>query len=100
MVALGEISAYIPHKKGFSGYGTRFVDPAFGFALGWNYLMKCVKTIYTLTDRLIESVQVSGYYTDEHQRCWRCHSVLEPEYQCSGLDGSVMMRNISTTAGY
>ncbi|KAJ3485696.1 hypothetical protein NLI96_g4786 [Meripilus lineatus] len=40
MVALGEMSAYLPHKKGFPGYATRFVDPAFGFALGWNYLMK------------------------------------------------------------
>ncbi|TFK88698.1 dicarbixylic amino acid permease [Polyporus arcularius HHB13444] len=40
MVALGEMSAYLPHKKGFPGYATRFVDPAFGFALGWNYVMK------------------------------------------------------------
>ncbi|KAI0646950.1 dicarbixylic amino acid permease [Trametes meyenii] len=42
MVALGEMSAYLPHKKGFPGYATRFVDPAFGFGLGWNYLMKYV----------------------------------------------------------
>lgn len=40
MVSLGEMAAYLPHKKGFAGYATRFVDPAFGFALGWNYLMK------------------------------------------------------------
>lgn len=40
MVALGEMSAYLPHKKGFAGYATRFVDPALGFALGWNYLLK------------------------------------------------------------
>ncbi|KAI0664911.1 dicarbixylic amino acid permease [Cubamyces menziesii] len=40
MVALGEMSAYLPHKKGFPGYATRFVDPAFGFALGWNYVLK------------------------------------------------------------
>ncbi|KAI9459487.1 dicarbixylic amino acid permease [Lactarius psammicola] len=40
MVALGEMAAYLPHKKGFAGYAARFVDPAFGFALGWNYLMK------------------------------------------------------------
>ncbi|KAF8448005.1 dicarboxylic amino acid permease [Boletus edulis BED1] len=40
MVALGEMSAYLPHKRGFAGYATRFVDPAFGFAVGWNYLMK------------------------------------------------------------
>ncbi|KAI0670483.1 dicarbixylic amino acid permease [Trametes maxima] len=42
MVSLGEMSAYLPHKKGFPGYATRFVDPAFGFGLGWNYLMKYV----------------------------------------------------------
>ncbi|KAK0503212.1 dicarbixylic amino acid permease [Armillaria luteobubalina] len=40
MIALGEMAAYLPHKKGFSGYATRFVDPALGFALGYNYLMK------------------------------------------------------------
>ncbi|KAJ6630751.1 dicarbixylic amino acid permease [Mycena sp. CBHHK59/15] len=40
MVALGEMAAYLPHSKGFAGYATRFVDPALGFALGWNYLLK------------------------------------------------------------
>ncbi|KAG7092416.1 hypothetical protein E1B28_008772 [Marasmius oreades] len=40
MVALGEMASFLPHKKGFAGYATRFVDPAMGFALGWNYLMK------------------------------------------------------------
>jgi len=40
MVALGEMAAFLPHKKGFAGYATRFVDPALGFALGWNYLIK------------------------------------------------------------
>ncbi|KAF8894571.1 dicarbixylic amino acid permease [Infundibulicybe gibba] len=40
MVALGEMAAFLPHKKGFAGYATRFVDPALGFALGWNYLLK------------------------------------------------------------
>lgn len=28
------------HKKGFSGYASRFVDPAMGFAVGYNYLFK------------------------------------------------------------
>lgn len=44
MVALGEMSAYLPHKKGFPGYATRFVDPSFGFALGFNYLFKYLIT--------------------------------------------------------
>lgn len=39
MIALGEMSAYLPHRK---GYATRFVDPAFGFTVGWNYLLKYV----------------------------------------------------------
>jgi len=43
MVALGEMAAFLPHKKGFAGYATRFVDPALGFALGWNYLLKYVR---------------------------------------------------------
>jgi amino acid transporter len=40
MISLGEMCAYLPHKKGFAGYATRYVDPAFGFALGWNYVLK------------------------------------------------------------
>ncbi|KAJ7172527.1 dicarbixylic amino acid permease [Mycena filopes] len=40
MVGLGEMAAFLPHSKGFAGYATRFADPALGFALGWNYLMK------------------------------------------------------------
>ncbi|KAF7304841.1 AA-permease domain-containing protein [Mycena kentingensis (nom. inval.)] len=40
MCGLGEMAAYLPHSKGFAGYATRFVDPALGFALGWNYLFK------------------------------------------------------------
>ena len=51
MIALGEMSAYLPHKKGFAGYATRYVDPAFGFALGWNYLFKyarCMRVIDTI----------------------------------------------------
>ncbi|GAA5934760.1 hypothetical protein JCM10213_007856 [Rhodosporidiobolus nylandii] len=40
MLSLGEMATFLPHKKGFSGYASRFVDPAMGFALGWNYLMK------------------------------------------------------------
>lgn len=33
MVALGEMGAWLPHKKSFSGYASRFVDPALGYAL-------------------------------------------------------------------
>ncbi|EHA51720.1 hypothetical protein MCOR27_002328 [Pyricularia oryzae] len=42
MVALGEMGTFLPHKKSFSGYATRFVDPAVGYATGWNYFLKYV----------------------------------------------------------
>ncbi|KAM0326286.1 hypothetical protein ACHAQA_006884 [Verticillium albo-atrum] len=40
MTSLGEMAAFIPMNKGFGGYATRLVDPAFGFATGWNYFFK------------------------------------------------------------
>lgn len=36
MCALGEMAAWIPLPSGFTGYATRFCDPALGFALGWS----------------------------------------------------------------
>ncbi|EMC94062.1 hypothetical protein BAUCODRAFT_132943 [Baudoinia panamericana UAMH 10762] len=40
MTALGEMATWLPGAGGFYPYATRFVDPAFGFALGWTYLFK------------------------------------------------------------
>ncbi|EOD48908.1 putative dicarboxylic amino acid permease protein [Neofusicoccum parvum UCRNP2] len=40
MTALGEMATMCPMEKGFAGYATRFVDPALGYAAGWNYFFK------------------------------------------------------------
>lgn len=37
MVSLGEMAAYIPVAGSFTVYAGRFLDPSFGFALGWLY---------------------------------------------------------------
>ncbi|MFC6294322.1 amino acid permease [Lactiplantibacillus daoliensis] len=37
MTSLGEMATYLPVSGSFSTYSTRFVDPALGFAMGWNY---------------------------------------------------------------
>ncbi|GMA56458.1 hypothetical protein GCM10025858_09610 [Alicyclobacillus sacchari] len=37
MTSLGEMATFMPIAGSFEQYATRFVDPAFGFALGWNY---------------------------------------------------------------
>jgi amino acid transporter len=44
MCALGEMAAWLPHASGFSGYASRFCDPALGFALGWTYWCKYIIT--------------------------------------------------------
>ncbi|GAN05946.1 gamma-aminobutyrate permease [Mucor ambiguus] len=42
MTCLGEMATYMPVSGSFNHYATRFVDPAFGFALGWNYWLSAV----------------------------------------------------------
>lgn len=37
MTSLAEMAAFIPISGSFSTYSSRFVDPALGFAVGWNY---------------------------------------------------------------
>lgn len=38
--ALGELAVAYPVAGSFSAYSTRFLDPAWGFAMGWNYAMQ------------------------------------------------------------
>lgn len=45
MTSLGELSTYMPTSGSFETYGTKFVDPALGFALGWNYWFGWAVTI-------------------------------------------------------
>jgi len=37
MTGLGEMATFMPVTGSFETYASRFVDPALGFALGWNY---------------------------------------------------------------
>ncbi|GAA6061863.1 hypothetical protein JCM10212_001296 [Sporobolomyces blumeae] len=74
MVSLGEMATYLrallildlalihPHKKGFGGYASRFVDPSMGFALGWNYLMKYL--VVTPNNVTAGASTVVQYWTD------------------------------------
>lgn len=45
MTSLGEMAAFMPVSGSFQVYGSEFVDPAFGFALGWNYWYSWAVTI-------------------------------------------------------
>ena len=37
MTSLGEMATLMPVSGSFETYATKFVDPALGFTLGWNY---------------------------------------------------------------
>lgn len=47
ITSLGEMATYMPISGSFGAYATRFVDPALGFALGWNYWYNWAITIAT-----------------------------------------------------
>jgi amino acid transporter len=56
------MATWIPLASGFTGFAHRFVDPALGFALGWNYYLKY---IITTPNNIIASVLVIKYWFDQ-----------------------------------
>jgi amino acid transporter len=38
--ALGELAVMYPISGGFYTYSARFIDPSWGFAMGWNYVFQ------------------------------------------------------------
>ncbi|KUL87522.1 hypothetical protein ZTR_04619 [Talaromyces verruculosus] len=61
MLALGEMSAFIPVAGSFCTFAGRFVDDAFGFALTWNYWFN--DAVSTASD-LIALQLLLQYWTD------------------------------------
>ena len=53
MTSLGEMATYIPLTGSFATYCTKFVDPALGFAMGWNYWLNWVITVDAVTSGVI-----------------------------------------------
>lgn len=45
MTSLAEMAAYMPVAGSFKVYATKFVEPGFGFAIGWNYWYNWAITI-------------------------------------------------------
>lgn len=61
MIALGEMTTYVPIAGSFCTYATRFVDESLGFALTWNYWFNdAVSTASDLTALQL----VFQYWTD------------------------------------
>ncbi|KAK5954277.1 histidine permease [Knufia fluminis] len=43
--ALGELAVAYPVAGSFASYSSRFIDPAWGFAMGWNYALQWMVTL-------------------------------------------------------
>lgn len=62
MTSLGELAAYMPVSGSFATYGARYVEPGFGFALGWNYWYNWAVTVAV---DLVAAQLVMGYWFPE-----------------------------------
>ncbi|MCP1124020.1 gamma-aminobutyrate permease [Bacillus sp. AFS018417] len=59
MNSLGELSAFLPVPGAFDIYASKYVDPALGFALGWNYWYT---TAITVPADLVASTLIMKYW--------------------------------------
>lgn len=62
MHALGELAVAFPVAGSFSTYSTRFLDPSWGFAMGWNYALQW---IIVLPLEIIAASMTVTYWNEE-----------------------------------
>ncbi|WP_255307721.1 MULTISPECIES: amino acid permease [unclassified Gilliamella] len=67
MTSLGELAAYLPVSGTFATYGARYVDEAFGFAIGWNYWYNWAITVAV---DLVAAQLVISYWFDAGSYSW------------------------------
>lgn len=68
MTSLGEMATYMPLTGSFATYATKFVDPAFGFAMGWNYWFNWAITL--AVDAATVGVVMNYWLPGTHQWIW------------------------------
>lgn len=103
MVALGEMGAWLPHKKHFPGYASRFVDPAMGYdedspepfspipvfdavTLAAQPNQRSSLTRRQLRDRLELLLQIRYCVAQQLNRHRHLAAILAPRHQRVGVD--------------
>lgn len=66
--ALGEMAILYPISGGFYTYATRFIDPSWGFAMGWNYVMQWA--IVLPLELTVASLTVQYWHVDVSVAVW------------------------------
>lgn len=62
MMSLGEMSTFMPVSGAFETYASNFIDPAVGFALGWNYW---INWSITLASELVAAAMLIKFWLPE-----------------------------------
>ena len=66
--ALGELAIMYPVSGGFYTYSTRFIDPSWGFAMGWNYVFQWA--IVLPLEITVASFTINFWTTDVNVAVW------------------------------
>ncbi|KAL6916363.1 hypothetical protein ACHAPO_007413 [Fusarium lateritium] len=61
MQSLAELAVIFPIAGSFSAFSTRFLDPSWGFAMGWNY---CLQWLFTLPLEIIAGAFTITYWNE------------------------------------
>lgn len=68
MTSLGELAAFMPVSGSFATYGANYVEPGFGFALGWNYWYNWAVTV--AVDLVAAQLVMSYWFPDVSGWIW------------------------------
>lgn len=74
MTSLGEMATYMPLTGSFSMYAKKFVDPAFGFAMGWNYWFNWAITL--AVDAATVGVVMHYWFANTPEWIWSAIALL------------------------
>lgn len=66
--ALGELAVVYPVSGAFSTLSTRFLDPAWGFAMGWNYALQWL--IVLPVELVAASITINYWQSDINNVAW------------------------------
>lgn len=66
--ALGELAVVYPVSGAFSTLSTRFLDPAWGFAMGWNYALQWL--IVLPVELVAASITINYWHSDINNVAW------------------------------
>src|ERR1700759_4571805 len=68
MQSLGEMATQLPIRGSFETYAERFIDPSFGFAVGWNYWFSWGITL--AAELVAGALIVKFWFPDSNSGLW------------------------------